>query len=643
MIAFFSENQNAQNFFKGMEGVDELYLNSTSLALKSQIPNSINTKVNGFKIFIWGELYLNTKLRDIESLKELLNGCRTLQSFVGSIKEIEGHFACCVVNELNDDSVIFADKFGKTEIFFSPTNGGYILSLDLKPIMDSLSSVKMNQLALANFFSVYGYYAPKKETIYQSVKRLDVGEACFLTDRKISFRTEPLGLVDMEEMEVTHLEEYAHIFQRSVEKRASESENWIYLSSGWDSSSILAVLAKNHSSSSIRAVIGNMDYSERVDGINEFEISRARKLADYFKVDLEIVDFNLRSEDSIAYFQSISEQLRDQHIYSFSSFNFYKLAEHVEVNGSEGAAIFAGEISDGIHNFGFSQSATILEHPNLEFREYSDKMISYLFSPSFFELVKSDNFETDFVFRSLSNRLGSFNSEYFKKFSTGEKVKDFLLSMFISPLRMPFSQRKGNGMVTPNGIKEHEEYIWQNYFKTPADNVNARNLYSFYLNQYNRFHWQGGSVRCFNAPYHQMGKRTAFPFWDAELYAFLQKMPENFGRSLEMRPTKYPLKWTLENKLDYPMYLQNGPHSYLYDVDPGFNHVAEILYGSKLKNWFKDMMTEQNILDVLDEKIFNFEYIERLIVDYQNGIEHEGQMRSDTMSIALLSSVGFYN
>ena len=643
MIAFFSENQNAQNFFKGMEASNELYVNSTKLALKSRIPNSINTELNGFRIFIWGELYLNTKFRDIEALNDLLKGCRTLQSFVEAIKEIEGHFACCVVNELNDDAVVFADKFGKTEIFFSSTNGGYVLSLDLNPIMDALSSVKMNQLALANFFSVYGYYAPKKETIYQDVSRLDVGEACFLSEGKISFRTEPLGLVDIEEMELTHLEEYSNIFQRSIEKRASKNENWIYLSSGWDSSSILAALAKNHSSSSIRAVIGKMDYSERVDGINEFEISRARKLADYFNVDLEIVDFDLRSEDSISYFQSISEQLRDQHIYSFSSFNFFKLAEHVEANSNERAAIFAGEISDGIHNFGFSQSATILEHPNLEFREYSDKMINYLFSPSFFELVKSGDFENDFIFRSLSSRMGSFNPEITKKFSTDEKVKDFLLSMFISPLRMPFSQKKGNGIVTPNGVKEHEEYVWQNYFKTAAENVNAQNLYSFYLNQYNRFHWQGGSVRCFNAPYHKVGKRTTFPFWDAELYAFLQKMPENFGRSLEMRPTKYPLKWTLENKLDYPMHLQNGPHSYLYDVDPGFNHVAEILYGSKLKHWFRDMMTERNILSALDDKIFNFEYIERLIVDYQSGIEHKGQMRSDTMSIALLSSVGFYN
>ena len=642
MIVFFSENQNAKNYLKGITSSQRSYIDSSSIAIAEQIPKSVSVELEDFCVFFWGELYLETSKSAVQFLKKLLVSCETLQNFVEVIKNIEGHFACCVVNKLNTDAVVFTDKFGRTEVFYSAIDGGFLLSLDLLPIMESKRPVQMNQLALTNFFNVYGYFAPKKETIYQSVRRLDVGEACFITNGKISFRTEPLKLLKMEEMGESHLEEYADIFQRSVEKRASDNENWVYLSSGWDSSSILSVLSKNHNKSSIRAVIGNMDYSERVSGINKFEINRARQIADFFDVKLEIVDFNLRVEDSVTYFQNISRNLKEQHIYSFSSFNFYKLAEHVNTHRSEDSAIFAGEISDGIHNFGFSQSATILEHPNLEFREYSDKMLCYLFSPSFFKLVKSGGFDEDFIFRALSKWLGSYDANYCKHFSSEDRVKDFLLSMFVSPTRMPFSQKRVNGMLSSKGLEEHEEHIWQNYFSPLIKDLEAQNLYSFYLNQYNRFHWQGGSVRCFNAPYHQMGRRTAFPFWDAELFEFLQKMPENFGRSLEMRPTKYPLKWTLENKLDYPMHLQNGPHSYLYDVDPTFNHVAEILYGSKLKNWYKDMMAKKNILNVLDENIFNFEYIERLIVDYQNDIEHEGQKRSDTMSIALLSSVGFY-
>ena len=166
----------------------------------------------------WGELYLETSKSAVQFLKKLLVSCETLQNFVEVIKNIEGHFACCVVNKLNTDAVVFTDKFGRTEVFYSAIDGGFLLSLDLLPIMESKRPVQMNQLALTNFFNVYGYFAPKKETIYQSVRRLDVGEACFITNGKISFRTEPLKLLKMEEMGESHLEEYADIFQRSVEK-----------------------------------------------------------------------------------------------------------------------------------------------------------------------------------------------------------------------------------------------------------------------------------------------------------------------------------------------------------------------------------------------------------------------------------------
>ena len=52
---------------------------------------------------------------------------------------------------------------------------------------------------------------------------------------------------------------------------------------------------------------------------------------------------------------------------------------------------------------------------------------------------------------------------------------------------------------------------------------------------------------------------------------FLNEMPESWGRGLELKPTKYPLKWMLENCINYPMELQTGPHSYLYDINPSFD------------------------------------------------------------------------
>ena len=44
--------------------------------------------------------------------------------------------------------------------------------------------------------------------------------------------------------------------------------------------------------------------------------------------------------------------------------------------------VYAGEVSDGVHNFGFSQFFFDRSRSN-GFREYSDKKISYLYSPTF--------------------------------------------------------------------------------------------------------------------------------------------------------------------------------------------------------------------------------------------------------------------
>ena len=56
--------------------------------------------------------------------------------------------------------------------------------------------------------------------------------------------------------------------------------------------------------------------------------------------------------------------------------------------------IFAGEISDGAHNFGFSQYATMF-HPTYEFREYADKMASYLFGPTFLKRIVDGDYKLD--------------------------------------------------------------------------------------------------------------------------------------------------------------------------------------------------------------------------------------------------------
>jgi hypothetical protein len=59
-------------------------------------------------------------------------------------------------------------------------------------------------------------------------------------------------------------------------------------------------------------------------------------------------------------------------------------------------------------------------------------------------------------------------------------------------------------------------------------------------------------------------------------------MPEDWGRGLDLNPTKYPLKKMLKDKIDYPYDYQKGAHSYTYDVDHSFSHAQEVYCYSAL-------------------------------------------------------------
>ena len=63
------------------------------------------------------------------------------------------------------------------------------------------------------------------------------------------------------------------------------------MSSGWDSSSILAVLVKQNNTKNVRAIIGRARYSKKYGIVNNFEVERAKK-SDYFSIPIEIVDID---------------------------------------------------------------------------------------------------------------------------------------------------------------------------------------------------------------------------------------------------------------------------------------------------------------------------------------------------------------
>jgi hypothetical protein len=387
-----------------------------------------------------------------------------------------------------------------------------------------------------------------------------------------------------------------------------------------------------------------MHYSERSGVINQFELDRASKIAGYFGVRMDITEFDFTGDDAIDYLKGLGPKLRDKHLYSYSSYNYYRLAEFIAENGgTEQDAVYIGSVSDGAHNLGFSQFATILEHPEIGFREYSDKMASYLFGPGFFQRILKGSSGSDFVYEALKNRSAGAAFDDPGQMSEEQKKLKYLASFFHRNRRIPFFGLHNSAILTHEGAEAFEKEFSDIYLREISEKLTPENLYSCLLFLYNSYYWQGSTERCMAAGVESyLGSTITSPYWDGRLQRFLSEMPEDWGRGLELRPTKYPLKWMLKNAVDYPVHLQTGPHSYLYDVNPQFSHTSEFLFGSHVKSFLKEKLTGRPYENILNPSHFKMDYIASLVDDYLCGKEFGGARMNDLLPIVNLCLVGWY-
>lgn len=595
------------------------------------------------KLFFFGKI-IGVKLNDTKLIgvssklnQEIIKSFSTYD-LDQAIKTIEGRFIYIYI----DDNHIHVgtDSLGQIDLYYQKEKDGAILSshLGLLPFVKD-DKIEYDQVGAAHALYIYGYRPAKKQTLYAKVKRLGVHERIDWKDGKFSvvkMRQELLNTTEFDYIE--HHDTYSNLFLDAIEKRSSPKGNIVYLSSGWDSTSILAALVHMYGANKTRAVIGRMNFSKEAGVCNPYEIIRAQKMADYFGVKLEIVEFDYYKRGP-ELTEKYSGFMKNQMVTSMSLYQWLDLASYV-ADTSSGESVFSGEISDGVHNFGFSQSLTVLDHPVHEFREYSDKMASYLYSPTFLNAILNGSFDNDSIYNFLKDRYigGIFDSP---SFDNVEKIKQLLSSMFLRDTRFPFWSLKNSSYFTKKGREFYEHEMSKSYLDEIASKITDKNLYSALINLYNSFHWNGGTVSTLYMTGDLFGIDVNLPFKDSRLIKFLSEMPESWGRGLEMRPTKYPLKNFLKNKIDYPYHLQTGPHSYLYDTNHEFDHAAEWNYRSSFNMQYRNILSKRAYRNVLSEEFFNISYLDKIVTNYINGKE-VAKEKHDLENLIYFSVMGFY-
>ena len=119
----------------------------------------------------------------------------------------------------------------------------------------------------------------------------------------------------------------------------------------------------------------------------------------------------------------------------------------------------------------------------------------------------------------------------------------------------------------------------------------------------------------------ELNLKMHFPFWNIEIQNFTNKMPENWGRGLELRPTKFPLKESFKKYLSYPSYLEEGPHSYMYDINEFVSSHTELIINKKTRRYILKILNKYHPLDFLDNLNFNHNLINKHIKEYSKGNE----------------------
>lgn len=602
----------------------EKYLELGNYVLKGDSKVESLNLDNGNKLVFLGDIIgireNNNKMSKVSNaglIKLFKNGFS-----IDIIKKLEGRFLMIYCDPNNFSLQVFTDRYGQFDCYYSYHNQDIIISSDISLIAKTPSKNGYDQISLAHSLSVYGYRPAKKQTFYEGIKRLGVNEIISIFNNKVDIDELPFIPLSIQNYDSSHHELYSDIFLDAIKARGSDKGNVVYLSSGWDSTAILGGLVHVFGPDKVKAVIGEHLYSKRYDSLNPYEIERAKKVADYYGVFLDITPFDYR-KNTPEVLEKLKPVIKDNCISSPNMITHGLLADYIAKNYSKDEAVFCGEISDGVHNLGFSQYVTIF-HKTLEFREYSDKMASYLYGPTFMDSFIKGEWRDDVIYNWLKDRLSNLKFDKQVETSIIDKNKQLLSSFFLNNQRFPLVSNENVKQLTKVGREKYSHVMENLYLKEAAENMTSETIYSWFLHLYNSFHWQCGTVATIPLSAQFFDFNVQLPFYDSRIQEFLHSMPENWGRGLDLNPTKYPLKWMLQNKIDYPVHLQVGPHSYLYDTDHNFNHSFEIMHHSAFTKLFKDSLSEKSYHNILSDEIFDIKYLDSIADRYINGEEVQG-------------------
>lgn len=589
MKDFFITNKDNINIYKFKKKIGSFYLYSSRKIDLIKHQNSL--------IYVFGDVY------------------EKFQTFELKNKIFDGRY--CSIQFFNNSIKINVDLFSRIDIFYAQESGNFYLSNNFNHIVKNLIDMTLDQIAIGHSLNVIGIRPPKKSTFFKKISRIGVNETLEIKKNKILVREKKFKSTPTENYKDDQIKKYIDIYQDYLNKISSVKKKNIYMSSGFDSSFLAANQKKLYGSKNIMGHTVIQKLSKRSKIYNIFELNRIKKLKKHFGFDIKLSEVNL-----VKNFQKYSEEISElsssrMMTNTLAAFMHFKLANSCKKSSFSNEA-YAGEVSDGVHNLGFSQFFSLIDHEANGFREYSDKKMCYLYSPTFLKKITSGSFKNDFIFNEFVN----------KKFSKIKKINtnnfnniffELCNSLFNSNSRLPFNE-ENNFLFKKNLTQDLFDQLKKDYFSKVVIN-NSNEIYSAYIYLYNSFHWQASTICTMYNFADKNNINMYLPYWNPKLHDYLSKMPEEWGRGLEVKNIKYPLKESFRRYLDYPKILEEGYHSYMYDVKKYSDPILEIIINPETKKYILKILKRYHPCDYLDNYYYDLNKINLIIKKYTKNLK----------------------
>jgi asparagine synthetase B (glutamine-hydrolysing) len=600
-------------------------------------------EVDGVKLFLEGEFYyskdgLQNTCITSENLPSIITSLVRNHGIDCLAKHLEGSYVCCWADLSGSKAGFFGDNLNRVPTYYSKQGDSISISTDLKDLASKRRGLDQ--------FSLYSYlllgYSAARDTFYSGVKRLASDEFFVISNEGIDLKLER-SPIKIEAYSQKDLYRYDDIFTNAVDSRAA-TNNVVMNSGGWDSTSILYKLTESQPKGAVSAAVFDVVLPDG-QSFNSYEVDKATRIGKYYGIQTERAEIDYSDQSLIDYWISHLDVLRNTHTYFW--LHHLKIGDMIGTTAKSGTRVFNGEASDSIHNFGFSQFVSV-NYDNMQLREIADKGKSYLYGPSFFEGIDNQQNPEDKIYNFFKSYYGKEKFVDTESLTSNERRKSYFEAFMLSYPRIPFAKWQ---IEVARDSLQHDFASFMNaeYFSDMVEQCRPETLYYWLLQLYRRFHFNSYQIGITQVALQPHQLHCAMPFLDSQLLDYMYRMPEDWGRGLELRTTKYPLRFLAEHKWRMPLdiLMEKGPHSYIAEGDRRWSYsggtwniYCEIMYKSVLSNYFKSVFQATKVEEIFDSTLFDVDKLRSIVEGYVAGEERPSDVTM-LFRLAILFSIGF--